>query len=120
MPTNIANFAVLAAGTHHRDSVELLASSAMSTLCDRLASADQKRIIVFDAAPLLVTSEGPALATQVGQIVVVVKANKTPQRAVMIALSRLDPTKAINLLLNQASKGIDDGGYGGAYYGYGD
>jgi receptor protein-tyrosine kinase len=89
-------------------------------LCERAAAADPKRLIVFDSAPLLVTSEGPALAAQMSQIVVVVRANKTPQRAVVAALGRLDPTKAISLLLNQATGSAKDGEYAAGYYGYGD
>jgi protein-tyrosine kinase len=120
MPTDIPNLSFLPAGTRHTDSVELLASSAMRTLCDRTSSSDPQRMIVFDSPPLLLTSEGPALAAQLSQIVVVVKANKTPQRAVVAALGRLDPTKAISLVLNQATKTTNDGEYGGDYYGYGD
>jgi protein-tyrosine kinase len=75
---------------------------------------------VFDSPPTLLTSEAQALAAHVSQIVLVVQANKTPQRAVVAALARLDPAKAISLLLNQASAGDADGEYGGQYYGYGD
>lgn len=118
MPTDVPNLSFLPAGTRHRDAVELLASSAMETLCDRVARSDPKRMIVFDSPPLLLTSEAPALAAQMSQIVVVVKANKTPQRALLMALAQLDPTKAIGLLLNQAGKGTDEGKYSGHYYGY--
>jgi receptor protein-tyrosine kinase len=120
MPTNIPNFSLVSAGKRHSDAVELLASSTMDALCTEIWSSDPKRMIVFDSPPLLLTSEAPALATQMSQIVLVVQANKTPQRAVVAALGRLDPSKAISLLLNQASKGPDDGEYGGQYYGYGD
>ena len=118
MPTDVPNLSFLPAGTRHRDAVELLASSAMETLCDSAARSDPKRMIVFDSPPLLLTSEAPALAAQMSQIVVVVKANKTPQRALLMALAQLDPTKAIGLLLNQAGKGTDEGKYSGHYYGY--
>lgn len=120
MPTDIPNLSFLPAGTRHADSVELLSSSAMQSLCERTAAADAKRLIVCDSPPLLLTSEGPALAAQMSQIVVVVKANKTPQRAVIAALGRLDPAKAISLLLNQATQSTDGGEYSGGYYGYGD
>jgi receptor protein-tyrosine kinase len=118
MPTDVRNLSFLPARTRQSDSVELLASSAMQSLCDRAGRSDPKRMLVFDSPPLLLTSEALALAAQVSQIVVVVKANKTPRPAVLAALGRLDSGKAINLLLNQAIGSADDGEYGGQHYGY--
>ena len=120
MPTDVPNFSLVPAGKRHADSVELLASNTMDALCNEISGADPKRMIVFDSSPLLLTSEAPALATQMSQVVLVVQANQTPQRAVVAALGRLDPAKAISLLLNQVSEGSNDGEYGGQYYGYGD
>jgi Mrp family chromosome partitioning ATPase len=76
------------------------------------------RIIVFDSSPLLLTTEAAVLASKVGQIVVVVKANDTPQDAVMAAIEKLDPAKAIGCVLNQSWNAHDVAqGYG--YYGAG-
>ncbi len=120
MPTNISSFSFVPAGKRHNDSVELLASNTMAALCNDISAADPHRIIVFDSPPLLLTSEAPALAVQMSQIVLVVHANRTPQRAVLAALGRLDPAKAISLLLNQVSMTADTGEYDGQYYGYGE
>ena len=84
-----------------------------------IAASDSQRIAVFDSSPLLMTSDAPVLASHVGQIVMVVKANKTPQHAVLAALERLDRSKAINLILNQAAGRHSVLGYG-AYYGHGE
>ncbi len=76
-------------------------------------------MIVFDSSPLLLTTEAPVLASKVGQVVVIVRANETPRQAVMAALDKLDHTKAIGCVLNQSwgTTELTDG-YG--YHQYGD
>jgi receptor protein-tyrosine kinase len=65
---------------------------------------------------MLQTSEAKVLAGLAGQVVMVVRAEKTPQDAVNGALSILDEGKAVNLVLNQVRSGFDSDQYG---YGYG-
>jgi Mrp family chromosome partitioning ATPase len=59
------------------------------------------------------------LASKVGQVVVVVRANETPQHAVLTALEKLDHRKAIGCVLNQ-SYGAPELSDTYGYYGYGD
>lgn len=119
MPTDIPGFSLLPAGARDANASELLASRRMKELCEGLSAADPGRMVVFDSSPLLLTTESIALAAQVGQVVMVVRADVTPQQAVVTALEKLDPEMAINCVLNQTS-GVDASeGYG--YYGtYGD
>lgn len=119
MPTDVPGLSLLPAGGRDVHSVELLASQRMSDLCDALATSDPQRMIVFDSSPLLMTTEAPILASQVGQVVVVVHAGHTPQQAVVAGLDKLDPSKAINLVLNQLDASRGPLGYGD-YYGYGE
>jgi Mrp family chromosome partitioning ATPase len=88
----------------------------MDEICAGLAS-DADRIVIFDSSPLLLTTEAAVLASKVGQVVLVVKANQTPQDAVMAAIEKLDPAKAIGCVLNQSWASEHPHGYG--YYGYG-
>ncbi len=119
MPTDIPGLSLLPAGAHDAHASELLASRRMTELCMSLSSADTGRLIVFDSSPLLLTTEAVALASQVGQILMVVRADSTPQQAVLAALEKLDPEKAINCVLNQTSGADLSESYG--YYGdYGD
>jgi receptor protein-tyrosine kinase len=90
----------------------------MNSLCAEVAAADAQRMIIFDSPPLLLTAEAQALAAQVGQVLLIVKANSTPRRAVLAARDRLDSTKAVNLLLNQTGLG-DSASLYGEYHGYG-
>lgn len=119
MPTDVPDLSLLPAGSRDPTASELLASKRMDDLCENLWADGAGRIIVFDSSPLLLTSEAPVLASQVGQVVVVVRANVTPQSAVLAALERLDDTKAIGCVLNQ-SWGTSSPGDGYGYYGYGD
>ena len=118
MPTDVPGFSLLPSGAYDPHATEFLASKRMDAICAELAADTSDRIIVFDSSPLLLTTEAAALASKVGQVVVVVKANDTPQDAVMAALEKLDPAKAIGCVLNQSwstQEAVD--GYG--YYGYG-
>jgi Mrp family chromosome partitioning ATPase len=87
--TNIDNLTILPAGSRHRRSTELLASEQMAILLRELASRYADRIIVFDSPPLLATTEARVLATHMGQIVMVVAADKTRQHAVNLALEAI-------------------------------
>jgi exopolysaccharide/PEP-CTERM locus tyrosine autokinase len=118
MPTDVPGLSLLPAGAHDRHAAELLASKRMDEICAELASDASGRIVVFDSSPLLRTTESAVLASKVGQIVLVVQANRTPQDAVLASLEKLDPAKAIGCVLNQNWANQESAeGYG--YYGYG-
>ena len=116
MPTDVPGFSLLPAGSHDHHASELLASRRMDEICAEL-SGRSGRMIVFDSSPLLLTSEAPVLASKVGQVVFVVKANQTPQDAVKQALEKVDSSKAIGCVLNQ-SWGAETTSQGYGYYGY--
>ena len=84
----------------------------MSQIATRLVARNSRRLIVFDSAPLLVSSEARALTRIPGQIVLVVRAGVTPQRAVIEAVGQLDRQKLQGLVVNQARTSQ------GEYYGH--
>ena len=94
----------------------------MRQLLDDMASRYADRIIIFDSPPLLLTTESRALATNMGQIVVVVQAGKTLQSDVQQALSTIESCPVKMMLLNQVrtdARNTYGYGYGyGAGYGY--
>lgn len=117
--TNIDKLTLLPSGTPHPRATELLASDAMSHLLDDMARRYSDRIIIFDSPPLLLTTESRVLASHMGQIVVVVHAEKTLQSAVQQALAAIESCPLKMMLLNQASPNAR-GSYGYGYgYGYG-
>lgn len=120
--TDNIHVSILPVGNEHSRSTELLNSRQMEDLIARLTKQDPSRLIIFDAPPLLATNEPQALAHLVGQIVLVVEAGRTPQHVVKEAISALDPTKAIGLVLNKSQYTIGGDYYGhyyGGYHGYG-
>lgn len=120
LKTNIDKLTILPSGTPHPKATELLASDAMRALLDDMAARYPDRIIIFDSPPLLLTTESRVLATQMGQIVMVVQAEKTLQADVQNALSTIKACANINLVLNKVRSTRSDG-YGYGYgYGYGE
>ena len=113
--TDIGKLTVLPAGTAHQHATELLASDATRALLQELAERYHDRIIIFDSPPLLVASEAGVLASQMGQIVLVVEAGKTSEAALKAALGRIESSNVAGLLLNKGvgpGLGYDYGGYG--------
>lgn len=118
--TNIEKLSILPAGTQHPRATELLASDAMNKLLADMASRYSDRIIIFDSPPLLLTTEARALATHMGQVVLVVKAESTTHAMVKSAVATLDACPVKMVVLNQAVMHMDAHGYGYGYgYGYG-
>ena len=113
--TNIEKLTILPAGMAQSNATELLASDSMNRLLDEISSRYKDRVIVFDSPPLLVTTEARALASHMGQIIMVVEANRTTQAVVQQALSTIERCPVKMMLLNKAEEGHASG-YG---YGYG-
>lgn len=119
LKTNIDKLTVLPSGSSRPKATELLASDAMRHLLDDMAARYPDRIIIFDSPPLLLTTEARVLATQMGQVVMVVQADRTLQADVDHALSTIKTCQNINLVLNKV-RGTSSDGYGHGYgYGYG-
>jgi exopolysaccharide/PEP-CTERM locus tyrosine autokinase len=114
--TNIDKLSILQAGTQHPRATELLASEAMNRLLADMARRYSDRIIIFDSPPLLVTTEARALASHMGQVVLVVKAESTSHAEVKSAVAAIESCPVKMIVLTQASGHFDGHGYG---YGYG-
>lgn len=111
--TNIEALTLMPAGAPRSHATELLASPAMIDLLDEMASRYADRILVFDAPPLLCSTESRVLATHMGQVVVVVEAERTPQKTLAQALATVESCPVVMPLLNKAS--LSEMGF---YYGY--
>lgn len=101
--TNVPNLLVLPAGTRTDDATELFSSERMREVIARLGGRDRQRVVLFDSPPLLVTTEAQVLAQVAGEVVVVVRADKTPRAAVLEALDHLDKDRPVSLVLNQTT-----------------
>jgi protein-tyrosine kinase len=114
LPTSVPGLSFLPAGHQEPNATELLASARMSEVVAQLARQDPTRLVLFDSAPLLLTTESHALTQIAGQIVMVVRADQTPQHVVLEALETLAESKSVSLILNQSMKQP----HAGYYYRY--
>lgn len=112
--TNIEKLSLITAGTPHPHATELLASQAMAMLLEELAQRYNDRIVIFDSPPMLLTSEARVLAERMGQIVLVVEAERTTQQALKYVLNQLNNNN-INLIYNK-DRGFASSEYYGYYY----
>ncbi|WP_051243270.1 XrtA-associated tyrosine autokinase [Azohydromonas australica] len=117
--TNIDKLTLLSAGTLHDRATEVLASDGMQSLLQEVAQRYDDRIIIFDSPPLLLTTEARALASHMGQIVMVVRAGHTSQSDVQAALGTIEFCPVKLLVLNQARSSKFDTYSTGYKYGYG-
>ena len=113
--TNVPRLALISAGSRRSDMTELLTSVHMRQFANELSGRYPDRIILFDSPPLLATSEAKVLAECMGQIIMVVEAESTPAHMIQEAISYLDSSKVIGLVLNK-TRAAGKSAYG---YGYG-
>ena len=118
MRTNIERLSILPAGSPHSRATELLASEGMARLIEELAGRYPDRVLIFDAPPLLSSTESRVLAAHMGQVVLVVEAERTPQSSVKSALDAIEACPVVMTVLNKI-EGSDKGSYYGGYGGYG-
>ena len=114
--SNIPSFSVMVAGSIVDHATELLASQAMEDFIEEIAGRYPDRIIIVDSPPLLMTTEASVLAPHMGQVILVVEAEKTLRHQVEMSLGLLS-NEVTFLVLNKMRGADDGGGYG--YYGYG-
>jgi len=117
--TDIDNLTILPAGRTYRQATELLASEAMNSLIRDIQHRYPDRIVIFDSPPLLATSEAGVLAAHMGQIVMVVEAEKTPQAALKEALAQIESCEVIGMVLNKTTTLPGANYYYGNYGAYG-
>ena len=114
--TNIPQLSLLPAGTKSNQDTELLASDRTPALLQQLLDADPRRIVIFDSPPALAASPAATLALHVGQIMLVVRADKTSEGDLREAVGLLDGCAHIQLVLNSVAY-APGGRRFGSYYG---
>lgn len=112
--TNMPGLSIVPAGKKHKYSTELLSSNKMVQLAQELSTRYPNRMVIFDSPPLLAATQGEVLAKLVGQVVLVIEAESTPQSMVMESVSKLSPCDVVLTVFNKSQGHMD-----GSYYGYG-
>lgn len=114
--TDVRGLEILPAGRSVENATELLASARMRQIAAGLLARSALQLVLFDSAPLLVSSEARALLRIPGQIVLVVRVDKTPRQALLDAAAYVDRTRFQGLILNHVPFTQGTGYYG--YTGY--
>jgi len=114
--SNIPSLTLMPAGHEYAHATELLASEGMERFVMELSARYPDRIVIFDSPPLLLTTESSVLASHMGQVIVVVEAEKTLTHQVKKSLAMLQ-NEIVLLTLNKMRVKNEIGSYG--YYGYG-
>ncbi len=117
LATNVERLSILPAGTQRSQATELLASDTMTRLVEQLSADDPRRMVLFDTPPLLAASESRVLAAHMGQVLLIVAADDTPQDSVKEALATIENCPVVVTLLNKVSPG-NSGNYYGSYGAY--
>jgi protein-tyrosine kinase len=116
--TDVGALSLLGAGRRVNNVTELLASERTREVLARLASANPRRILLFDSPPALASSAASVLASHAGQTLMIVRADKTAEADLREALDLLSPCPSVSLLLNGAGFAASGRRFG-TYYGYG-
>ncbi len=103
LATQIPKLSLLPAGAANSHSSELLSSVAMDALLDDLARRYRDRVVIFDAPPLLGATEVAMLASQVGQVVMVVAQEQTPLDDVRRAFDKVIDCPRVMSVFNRAA-----------------
>ena len=116
LKTDLPSLSVIPAGKRHKYSTELLSSQRMYLFAEEVSRRYKDRVVIFDSPPLLVATQAQVLAELVGQVVLVIAAEETPQNVVNESVAKLASCDVVMTLLNKTKKELDLYGYG---YGYG-
>lgn len=113
--TDIERLSVLPAGRQANNVTELLTSERTRQVLAALAAGNPRRIVIFDSPPALMASPASVLATHVGQVMMVVRADRTTEADLREAVGLLSGCDTINLVLNGTGF-VANGRRFGAYY----
>jgi Mrp family chromosome partitioning ATPase len=116
--TDVPGLSVLPSGRKEHGVPELLASDRTREVLSRLISADQRRLILLDSPPALMASPATVLAGHVGQVLVVVRADRTTEADLRETIGLLSGCDHVALILNGAAIAVSGRNFGG-YDGYG-
>jgi exopolysaccharide/PEP-CTERM locus tyrosine autokinase len=117
--TSVEGLSFVPAGRWLDHSPEFFASQRMTQIVEELCRRARPGVVIIDSPPMLATNEAQAVTRIVGQILMVVHADQTEQRAVAEAISLIDKSTPVNAVLNRVEPSLMSRFYGHYYYGYG-
>jgi len=112
LKTDVPKLSVIPAGTPRPNATELLASMTMQQLLEDISSRYADRIVIFDAPPLLPTTESRVLAEHMGQILMVVNEGVTSRAELTQAYTSLQSCPIVLSMLNRSTNPQERRQYG--------
>jgi protein-tyrosine kinase len=115
--TPVDKLTILPAGSPPDNPVELLTTQKMKALLQEVSRRYEDRFIIIDSAPSSLASETAAIAKYVDGFIIVVRAGKTPRKAVTEVIEQLGKEKVLGIILNRSDQSAKKYyGYGKSYY----
>jgi receptor protein-tyrosine kinase len=99
--TAIPHLSIVTIGSGHTIGTEISPTRPVTALVERIARRFPNAVVLLDAPPCLSTSDPSTLAPFVGQIVLVVEAERTQRNEVVAALDLIKACPSITLMLNK-------------------
>ncbi|TCH96287.1 hypothetical protein EJV46_20100 [Roseococcus sp. SYP-B2431] len=118
-PTAIERLSFLPHGRLLESAARTPNPSALAAAIRSLAAALPRHVLILDTPPALSTSDAQALASIVGQVIMVVRAESTQREEIEAALDLVEACPVLQLLLNRTRLATNDsfgahGEYGAA------
>lgn len=108
---------VIPAGAGVATATDLFGGKKMRRFIQDIAHRYKDRIIIFDAPPLLASTEAVVLAQHVGQIIYVIDSTTTPRNTIEAGLEVLGRYDNVSFVLNQTKMDENHAQFG-TYYDY--
>ena len=99
--TPIDRLSILPIGRERERGPELFSSNEMARLIQALGRRYSDRLVILDAPPCLSTSDPAVLASVVGQVLMVVEAERTQRDEIETAIELIQACPNITLVLNK-------------------
>ncbi|WP_129792840.1 CpsD/CapB family tyrosine-protein kinase [Sphingosinicella sp. CPCC 101087] len=110
--TDVPGLSVLPGGRRDHAVPELLASDRTREVLAGLIASDPRRIILLDSPPVLMASPATVLAGHVGQVLVVVRADRTTEADLRETVGLLVGCDNVALILNGAAIAVSGRNFG--------
>lgn len=117
--TTVPGLFFVPAGSWHDQSPEFFAGARMQQVLESLSRRAGQGVVIFDSPPLLATNEAQVASRFAGQVLMVVRADHTEQRAVLDAIELIEKATPVSAVLNRVEATALSKYYGQYYYGYG-
>lgn len=102
--TGIGKLVFLPAGNAAENATELLSSEKMKMLVHEMKLRYKDRYIIFDSAPILVTSDSIPLSSYMDGVLLVIQAARTTPKAASHAISQIKGSNILGVVFNNVSK----------------